>query len=497
MLTLFKRHTVVLKIPDKLIILENRNGKQFGLLLNYNTSLSQAKIWNETYGINLFGRILNDKIEVIKVVDDLTSIHTTIKLSQSFCYECHKFSIEATRRADNKFLCEDCYEEWHNENYISCASCENEVLIDDRLSSPNGEVYCQSCFDRLYFVCDNCNNTFSVDESYHSPSDTLYCEDCFNNHCGTCASCNEIVWIDDLRYNDDSDEYVCESCYDDRDRILRGYEYKPDPEFVKKDYEHNALYIGFELEVLCEENLKEHASELTDELNKLKIQDRYYLKEDGSLNGRGFEIVSHPTTKLCFKDLRIKDLLTYLKENKYTSHDNDLCGLHFHISKKHFDESDIIKLKTFFSLNKNKILKISRRKSEDALSHYARIENYTFQNILSKTAEPNESRYVAVNETSKTIEFRIFRGTLNYESFMNSLNFILAVIDFIKQSTSIIFFNGKSWSNFIDYVKINNRYKCLYKFLIKRRMHLTSITKSQGIMSPAKMASAVLQNRGE
>jgi hypothetical protein len=70
---------------------------------------------------------------------------------------------------------------------------------------------------------------------------------------------------------------------------------------------------------------------------------------------------------------------------------------------------------------------------------------------FSPHGKANGDRYEAVNVTgSETIEFRIFRGSLRYESIMAALEFVNAVLDFCTPGvTSIMDFNALGFKKFI------------------------------------------------
>jgi hypothetical protein len=84
----------------------------------------------------------------------------------------------------------------------------------------------------------------------------------------------------------------------------------------------------------------------------------------------------------------------------------------------------IAKINTFINHpdNAELINKVARRYS----SSYARIS----QKQLSK-AHYDADRYDALNlNNSQTIEFRIFKGTLKYESLMAAVEFVNALVNF-------------------------------------------------------------------
>jgi hypothetical protein len=71
----------------------------------------------------------------------------------------------------------------------------------------------------------------------------------------------------------------------------------------------------------------------------------------------------------------------------------------------------------------------------------------------------------------------VFRGTLNYNRFISSLQFCYAIVEFVKQSGSGIFLREtkkheeegqKLWDSFIDWSKKQERYSHFIKYNAKK-----------------------------
>lgn len=134
------------------------------------------------------------------------------------------------------------------------------------------------------------------------------------------------------------------------------------------------------------------------------------------------------------------------------------CGLHFHINKEYFGntteeiENNIDKLIVFTEYYKDNLIKFSRRNCFDYchfLGDKRGLTNEQRLNILRVKKEKfNVDRYMVVNtENSKTVEFRLIRGTLNFNTFMASVEFIFSLARIIKNKkiTEI------SWDDVICY----------------------------------------------
>jgi hypothetical protein len=191
--------------------------------------------------------------------------------------------------------------------------------------------------------------------------------------------------------------------------------------------------------------------------------DAYYFKNDGSLSN-GFEIVTHPMTISYIhqhKEDVFKKMLNALINNRYRSYDSDTCGMHVHLSKKSFGTWQLYRFIKFFVDNKEFVTAISQRKI-DNLNRWATIEEESTDAIIYKAKKKsgNHRRYVAINlQNDKTIELRIFRGTLNYQSFMKNIEFCYALFNFTRDCKDITLVAFK------EYISNSSEYNMLNKFI--------------------------------
>jgi hypothetical protein len=350
---------------------------------------------------------------------------------------------------DNNYYCEPCF----NELFYYCENC-GEVINQDNVRIVDNNYYCENCFSDNCYTCENCGENGFLDNASRYDGNH-YCDNCFSDLFAFCENCQEYYYRDDVIYNDDDDYYYCENCYDNVS-LIRNYSYKPAPIFDKEKYE-NTLFIGFELEVETEYN-NDTAKNLKNFLSKKNLKDRFYFKSDGSIEG--FEVVTMPTTLKKYHSYNLKSILDYLKKLNCNSYDNKKCGLHLHVNKNFFNKQDLNKIVLFFNNNKEKIKAFSKRKNY----YYCQIDNlnYTLNHYCKLYNYHNEERYSAINLYNRgTVEFRIFRGTLNHNRFLATLQFIDALCNFIKETSAL----SLSWNNFIDYLRLKNRYNHLENYL--------------------------------
>lgn len=194
---------------------------------------------------------------------------------------------------------------------------------------------------------------------------------------------------------------------------------------------------------------------------------RYCATEhDGSL-GNGFECVTgytgldvHEKALLPLKDLPFK--------GKLNSHNTTTCGLHVHIDRMSITPLHAYKLNLFINAKENQSLvyAVARRYNHDRYAAMApkegdgkimgdyvrriRADLFSMKGNTARTRkefsnamrarysevikQANSNRYQAINfNNSKTLEYRLYRGSLKYETIMSCLEFTRATWLFSHQ----------------------------------------------------------------
>jgi len=82
------------------------------------------------------------------------------------------------------------------------------------------------------------------------------------------------------------------------------------------------------------------------------------------------------------------------------------------------------------------------------------------------------TRYQAVNfENRNTVEFRLFRGTLNYTTFMATLEIVDALVHWANQlSISDILASGDAFGNFTDFIRSKPLYVNAANYLHENKL---------------------------
>ena len=352
------------------------------------------------------------------------------------CGEVIENEDEAYRTADGDIICECCLDS----NYITCECCGDIIPNDSSIYIHGSDKYvCEDCADSNFHQCADCGDWFDFDcGGISTANGEVVCESCSNNYI-YCEGCNEYYPEDEIYYDEESQSYYCDCCFDDLNRsrpahsgapTIYGYHDFKDWKLYKcEDEDEPPFYIGFELEVQPK-NYNDHQDEalhcVYNNLNAI-------CAHDGSLGYGGFEIISHPQSYkyIMANKQKLTETLDKLIELGYSSHDNTTCGLHFHITRPN-DSSIVDRIWLILETYKKEIIMLSRRTSSQIskwahfLSDTDSIDNNKLKALyfIQKTDKSSERYFALNNRNEKTIEFRFFRGTLKSTTFLASVEFI-------------------------------------------------------------------------
>lgn len=311
----------------------------------------------------------------------------------------------------------------------------------------NNYYVCEYCINNndKFFYCDDCEVWYdnSVDR-YYTADNRVICDGCYGDDYTSCDECGDIIRSDDAYYCERHDAYYCEYCYDnyhsecEEQGLLYDYHTFHDWQPKAVENETPKFYIGYELEI-DEGSDTQRAVDIIQDIDNIPMH-------DGSLSYRGIEQISHPLTykyHLSIED-KTRQAFDELINLGYKSHNTNTCGLHFHVTRPE-DSKIIDRILLFMETYKEEIVTISRRKSREELGHWARFLSDKRQNLDTKVIKSLDyivnnkdtcDRYMALNLTNeKTIEFRFFKGTLKYETFMADLEFINNLVEYASDLT--------------------------------------------------------------
>ena len=329
---------------------------------------------------------------------------------------------------DGNYYHDDCIAD--SDDFFICPDCDTVYPIDDEVAINGGDYFvCITCAESNYTKCYDCGNYFSSN-NITRVEDDYYCQDCLDNqidrgNIDTCGDCGDYFYTENMHWSDYDECYYCYNCRDD-DELIRSYHDNPSLVMFPPT---NEPHFGIELEVDNGDSPNDLASSLRDILTN-----HAYFMHDGSLDN-GVEIIAQPHTLDEFYKLPWDKILTVCKDKGFRSHDAKTCGLHMHVSRSLFkDNNAIYRIIYFYENYIDDILKMSRR-THGQMEQWADTYgwgNKTFAELLSESNILNDynygdhsDRYHAVNLTnSNTIEFRLMRGTLNYKTFMATIDFL-------------------------------------------------------------------------
>lgn len=196
------------------------------------------------------------------------------------------------------------------------------------------------------------------------------------------------------------------------------------PKFFKLREESGVPYLGVELEV--DKSPDRNSEEVADKLTEIMGANFMYYETDGSVE-HGFECITQPATfgyHYTRKHGNYENAFRLLVSSNFRSHNTNSCGLHVHVNRNYFknDKSYLFLLKVFDKYWNE--LSVFSRRQPSQLSRWASRYEGTPEQILN-THEDIFDRYKCINFGNyNTIEFRIFRGTLNPTSYFSCLKLV-------------------------------------------------------------------------
>ena len=358
----------------------------------------------------------------------------------------------------------------HEEQTYTCSEC-GAVVDEGNLHTFDERVLCDECLERLTVTCDNCGRRIWRTDA-ECDSYTALCSHCYEYHYTSCEHCGRLIECDSANYDEDDDFLYCDECYRElQESLIKSYNYKPEPTY----YGSGDLFYGIELEVDKGGERSDYAEAILNVANK--DNNYLYAKHDGSIDD-GFEIVSHPMTLEYHTNImNWSDVMEMALSLGYRSHQTYTCGLHIHVNRNAFGENydtqedAISRIVHFVEMHWNELLKFSRR-TEANMNRWA--SRYGIANTAKDTYKNAKTkhcgRYVAVNlENYATIEFRLFRGTLKYKTFLATLQLVDEICNLaIKLSDKEV--ESMSWSDFVG--QIDSGKSELIEYLKAKRLYV-------------------------
>lgn len=354
---------------------------------------------------------------------------------------------------------------------FTCCHCGHEHPLENRVMVGD-DALCERCANEETVICSRCGERVYRDDNA-GDENTPLCQSCYDRHYTSCERCGRIIHVDDAYYeDDDEDDPLCYDCHTHarRHKMIEDYYYKPEPLF-RGD---GSRYFGVELEIDEAGEDSDNARRLMEIANGNGVEN-LYCKHDGSLDD-GFEMVTHPMTlEYHMKEMPWARILQEAIHLGYTSHQASTCGLHVHVNRNAFGDTEetqdavIARILYFFEKNWEELLKFSRRTPRQ-LERWATRYGYKDQpkELLDHAKKGyHGGRYTSVNLTNTdTIEFRIFRGTLKYNTLIATLQLLDRICDVaicltddqVKAMSWTTFASGCTQPELVRYLKERRLY---------------------------------------
>lgn len=152
--------------------------------------------------------------------------------------------------------------------------------------------------------------------------------------------------------------------------------------------------------------------------------------------------------------MNYREMFEYLDKEGYKGHDCETAGLHIHANRSYLGKSrisqELVISKILYILEKfnNEICVIARRDND--YSEFAG-EKQNEDSIVELYGKyKDKGKRAALNLQHKdTIEFRMFKSTLKYETFILTLEFVKDIIDYAK-SVDIEEIELAKWSDLMN-----------------------------------------------
>lgn len=365
-------------------------------------------------------------------------------------------------------------EEMEMENFITCEHCGCVLETEDDINNFDGYILCEDCLDEQTRICDCCGRRIWNDDDEGDYNITL-CGRCRDNCYSRCDDCGRLIHDDDVCYVDGEDYPYCPDCYERHSSdYIHNYSYKPNPVF----HGRGTMFFGVELEL----DKGGEDDDKAEEILSCTDSDHLYIKHDGSLDD-GMELVSHPMTLEYHKNsMPWQDIMETAVDLGYRSHQTSTCGLHVHVSRKAFgcdrSEQDEVISRILYIVERfwQEMLKFSRR-TEYQIDRWAArygIKDNPKQ-VMDNAKKGDRGRYACINLCNyNTIEFRIFRGTLKYNTFIATLQMVehicLTAMEMTDEEITSL-----SWPEFIEGIE----HEELIQYLKERRLYVNEIVENE------------------
>lgn len=249
------------------------------------------------------------------------------------------------------------------------------------------------------------------------------------------------------------------SNYNQRPQVLSYHTPINWPFYRHQSENRSTRYIGIELELSASYSSMEKVANIVKET----IPYRFCMQSDGSICGpkntaydSGAELILAPHSEEAIKEIPLKRLLGRLRQVS-GSYSAKTCGLHVHLSRTGI-RNEIKTMKNLINLTSY---------GSSFFKAFSRRKDYTYCQIHSPgSREWLNNRHSAINFTNRrTVEFRLWRGTLNYKAVKASIQMSLAMLDYAQVASTASTRQAKALPYFIDWIYSQPKYQFLSDYI--------------------------------
>lgn len=230
--------------------------------------------------------------------------------------------------------------------------------------------------------------------------------------------------------------------------------------FIPGESEGTTLLLGAEIEVGGNNNISSDNDKNSTVKKCIQImngsdsdvEDLIYSTHDSTVQ---IEFDTMPCSLEFHKNkMNYREMFEYLDKEGYKGHDCETAGLHIHANRSYLGKSrisqELVISKILYILEKfnDEICVIARRDNDYSEFAGERQNEDSIVELYSKYKD--KGKRAALNLQHKdTIEFRMFKSTLKYETFILTLEFVKDIIDYAK-SVDIEEIELAKWSDLMN-----------------------------------------------
>lgn len=368
----------------------------------------------------------------------------------------------------------------HSNIYHECDtdSCRRQIIT--KLENINRREYGRNDFELLNSVAEQSRNgTYCRDRIlYDTTCDKAFVYDCDGARIATIRLCHlepsttqrgrrsEVTstfeeelninnfnrLIDNVRASSNSCEFergYFRSFVSSRSKTyIHQFNYVPKyiKHFMPGESEDTTLLLGAEIEVGGNNNISSDNDKNSTVKKCIQImngsdsdeENLIYSTHDSTVQ---IEFDTMPCSLEFHKNkMNYREMFEYLDKEGYKGHDCKTAGLHIHANRNYLGKSrisqELVISKILYILEKfnDEICVIARRDNEYSEFVGSKKEENSLVELYGKYKD--HGKCAALNLQHKdTIEFRMFKSTLKYETFILTLEFVKDIIDYAKSAS--------------------------------------------------------------